>query len=174
IVVLGGGGYAVAQFAGGGGAITASTASGSPARSGPAAGPPRHAVGPPGQLRPAIGPEPSSPAAQRPIGAVSSNTNYTRAHLARQVHATLAKYPPGSAQRPAGHRNRTLAHAVTGCVHGITGSRRPRLVDIAHYQGRPAMIIVVTASGTATGHVWVVARDCSATRPHLLTQALLP
>ena len=55
----------------------------------------------------------------------------------------------------------------------VTGGARLLLVDVAHYQGRPATVIIEAPSGGQPGHVWVVGPGCSAGRSDLITQVPL-
>ncbi len=166
IVLLSGTGYAVAQFTGGGGPAASSGAAASQPQRSAAHGP-------------AVGMEPnqSSPAASAglaPVTFVTSGTDYRRSQFASQVRAVLARYPAGSAPAHPGGAHALPSLGLPGCVHTVTGGQRPRLVDLARYQGRPATIIVVAASGTTPAHAWVVGTGCSATQPDVLASIPLP
>jgi hypothetical protein len=62
---------------------------------------------------------------------------------------------------------------LPGCVTLITGGTRPRLVDLARYQGRPATIIVQGAAGGRPAQVWVVGAGCSATSRDVIAHTQL-
>jgi hypothetical protein len=58
-------------------------------------------------------------------------------------------------------------------VRLVTGGARLLLVDLAHYQGRPATVIIEAPSGSQPGQVWVVVSGCSASRHDLIAHARL-
>ena len=60
------------------------------------------------------------------------------------------------------------ASAMPGCLDRIAGNRTVLLVEMARYDGKPAMIIVTAASPAHKAEVWVVAPDCSASHPDVL------
>jgi hypothetical protein len=156
IVVLGGGGYGIALLATQGGGH--STVAGGRAQ-------PRPRVG-----SPVMGPyhAASGPAAFVPV---SSGTDYTAGRFGSQVRAALARFPSGSgARRPAVGEQGQSSTALSGCVTAVTGGERARLVDLARYQGRAAIIIVVSARAPAPARAWAVGRDCSAVRPDVMAQ----
>jgi hypothetical protein len=109
---------------------------------------------------------------------ISSGTNYLPAQLPGQVARVLAQYapnPPGlnspahSAPAPAFGEFRYLP----ACVRRVTGGRRPALVDLARYRGRPAAVIVVRGGGPGMTQVWVVGEGCSATVSDVLAHTSL-
>ena len=57
--------------------------------------------------------------------------------------------------------------ALSGCVLRVTGGVPPSLVDKATYQGQPAYVIAVPS------RAWVVARDCTASHPAIITSVAL-
>lgn len=160
IVVIGGGGYAISQALTQGG--TAAQSSGAAA--------PRPAASRLGG--PAVGMEPNStvsPGGHQLIATVSSGTNYTPRQFSSQVRTVLARHPAGSAQSsPAGGWRGFPATGIAACVNAVTHGQHPRLVDLATYRGKPAMIIVVSGSGGTPGKAWVVARDCTAAKPDII------
>jgi len=179
IVVIGGGGYGVSRLVSGGGAGQASTASGAAA----AAPGVRHAAAPHTEMGPrqrhavaSSGDKAHStfagPSASAAV--VSSGTNYRTGQLKTQVEATLArvsgKVPnPVPALSPA-----TGAATLRSCLGRAVGSQRPRLVDTARYNGRPATIIVVPTAGAKTLRVTVVGPRCSARQTDLITTTIIP
>ncbi|WP_019633665.1 anti-sigma factor family protein [Actinomadura atramentaria] len=91
---------------------------------------------------------------------VRSGTAYRSATLPAQVAAQLGRTPAGAAA-PDGR----TADCVTGVAHG----RAPALVDVATYDGRPATVIALAGRSGEPADIWVVAPDCSARNPHVLT-----
>ncbi|MGN6301072.1 MAG: hypothetical protein ACTHN8_08280 [Angustibacter sp.] len=92
------------------------------------------------------------------LRATASGTDYTADRLAAQVDQVLAARtasaaaPTGPLATPAG---------VAACLSAIGAPRAtPLLVDVARYQGAPAAVVVLPASGG--GHeIWVVSTTCS-------------
>ena len=168
VVVVAGGGYGVSRLFSGGPPVTgASSAAGSAvpgrdrvpgAHSGAAsAGSKNHAAfaGPAGYL------------------VVASGTNYRAGLLKTQVRATLIRFRPTSA---AGGPLTSPAPGfapASSCLAGVTGGQRPRLVDVAHYEGRPATVVVVPA-GARTLRALVFAGRCPAATAGPLTSTALP
>jgi hypothetical protein len=167
VVVLAGGGYAIARVVTAGGQET-STGS-SAATSGNAEG------RPPGS---ALAPEasPRVPAAELPL--VASGTRYQAGQLPAQVAAVLKQYPAHghiSAAPPAaaGAGAAAFPH-LAECVSHVAGRQPPRLVDIAHYGTQPAAVIVVPVPGTTTVRVSVAGPGCSAQGGDIITQFSMP
>jgi hypothetical protein len=110
------------------------------------------------------------PAAAAPVtfGVVTSRTNYLRATLRQQLEHELRLYPraAGSAQELG---------PLKGCVQRVIAGTRLgtlTLVEKAHYQGQPAIVIVARS-----GHndaAWVAASGCSASGDHVLATMTLP
>ena len=105
---------------------------------------------------------------------LASGTDYRASLLKTQVKATL-NLVRGTAP--------TASHAIaspspafgpaSSCLAGVTGGQRPRLVDVARYEGKPATVVVVPA-GTRALQVLVFAGHCPATGVDLLTSTTLP
>jgi len=99
------------------------------------------------------------------LHAIASGTDYragtltsqVRSVLTRQRSANSAKSPPAYPATQAGSAQ------LRGCVTLITGGKVPNLVDVAHYQGQPATIIVQAAASGQPAQVWVAGPGCSAT-----------
>lgn len=164
MVVLGGGGYGISQLSG-----HASTATSGPAAAPrPAAHTPQH--GPAGGIM-----SPGIQPGEVTISAISSGTDYTARMFGSQLATVLRA--SNSAASPA---HRSAAHALAGgalnsCVLAVTGNQQPQLVDLASYEGHPAIIIVVAGSTGVPGRAWVVAgHDCSPTRPDILARFPVP
>jgi len=175
IVVIGGGGYGVSRLVTGGTTGQASTASGAaaaaPEARRPAASPEMRpaepGTGSSGNRSRANFAGPSEPAM------LSSGTNYQTGQLKTQVEAALA--PAGGTEpgpKPSPPVNG--ATALTSCLKRVAGNQRPLLVDTAHYNGRPATIIVLTTASAKTLRVVVVGPRCSATQTDLITTTIIP
>jgi hypothetical protein len=68
----------------------------------------------------------------------------------------------------------TLAR-LPGCVSRVAGGQPVLLVDLATFQGAPAIIIVTAPPGSATGtQVWAVAAGCSSSGARVLARRQLP
>ena len=110
---------------------------------------------------------------------VSSGTNYQPGRLKAQVTATLAQSGGKAAagQSPAPSPGGPPAGSVPrmpACVPHVTGGKRPLLVDLAKYQGRPATVVVIPADRPGTLRALVVAGACTATTSHILAMTTLP
>jgi len=168
VVLVAGGGYAVARL------VSAST--GGVAGSSAGASEPHSALS--RRAAPALGPEAAGAAAG--LRVVESGTDYRPGQVRAQVGAVLKRYPatrrvPGSAT--------TFAPAATlppgfpqlaGCLRRLADGARPRLVDLARYGTRPAAIIVLPVTGRPTLRVLVVGTGCSARGSDLITSFTLP
>ena len=164
VVVLAGGGYAIARVVSTGGQEL-STSSG--AASGSAASRPS------GSALPAEA-APRVPAEGLPP--VASGTTYQAGQLRAQVAAVLKRHPANghvSAAPPAAAGKAAFPH-LTECVSHVADGQRPRLVDIARYGTQPAAVIVVPVPGTTTLHVTVVGPGCSAQGGDIITQFSMP
>jgi hypothetical protein len=96
---------------------------------------------------------------------VTSGTHYQRAILRQQLERELAALHA----RGAAGQQQLASASVKGCVLRVTGDVIPVLVENAHYQGRPAIVIVARS-----GRAWVVAPGCSASSDHVLATTTLP
>ncbi|MBO0804921.1 MAG: hypothetical protein J2P25_17835 [Nocardiopsaceae bacterium] len=114
------------------------------------------------------GPRVPGPGQQAPSFSVTvTDTNFRKATLRSQVRRQLAA--PRGASRAGNHGATTSpSRALAGCVMSITGGTKPRLVEQAAYQSRPAYVIAVP------DHAWVVARTCTASDPGTLASVSLP
>jgi hypothetical protein len=168
VVVLAGGGYAIARVVSAGGQELSTGSSGA-AASGSAASRPSGS---------ALAPEaaPRVPAEGLPL--VASGTTYRAGQLPAQVAAVLKRYPGHghvSAAPPAAAGTGAAAFPhLAECVSHLAGGQRPRLVDVARYGSQPAAIIVVPVPGTATVRVSVVGPACSAQGGDIITQFSMP
>jgi len=102
----------------------------------------------------------------------ASGTNYLPGRLGAQVKAVLSRPGRLPLPKPNGSSSILRRTGLTSCVTHVTGTQRPRLVDLAHYDGRPATVIVLP-SGANTLRVLVVGPRCSATMTDLLARTTL-
>jgi hypothetical protein len=112
------------------------------------------------------------PAFEAPLSfqVVRSRTDYQRAKLAQELERELALYARGAAgpQEPA-------SASVKGCVLRVTGGPRQgavKLVEKAHFEGQPAIVIVAVRG--QRDEAWVTTADCSATSDHILATTTFP
>jgi hypothetical protein len=176
VLVIAGGGYGVSRLVSGGVSGAGASSATAPGAAAPAAGgaaASRSVMGPAQRS----GTSPSSEhhaaagsAAAYPV--VASGTNYRASQLKTQVKATLTRFSaavPGSeTSAPA-----PLTSGLAACLAGVTGGQRPRLVDLASYEGRPATVVVVPA-GAHTLRALVFSRPCPAAGAGLLDSTTLP
>jgi hypothetical protein len=165
VVVLAGGGYAIARVVSGGQEL--STSSSGAAASGSAASRPSGS---------ALAPEaaPRAPAEGLPL--VASGTTYRAGQLPAQVAAVLKRHPAHghvNAAPPAAAGAAAFPH-LAECVSHVAAGQRPRLVDVARYGRQPAAVIVVPVPGTATVRVSVVGPGCSAQGGDVISQFSMP
>jgi hypothetical protein len=175
------GGYELAQS---GGAAPAASGSASKGALGPESAPEASASGPVLRYQHADHAE--------SVTAIASGTDFAAASLRHQVAAELASHraPAVNALTPGGPMssapseragpntrmgsfgNLSLA-VLQGCVSRIAAGSLVLLVDVAHYQGAPATVIVTQAAPGSPKQVSVVGAGCSATRSDLLAHATL-
>jgi hypothetical protein len=165
VVVLAGGGYAIARVVSGGQEL--STSSSGAAASGSAASRPSGSALPPEAA-------PRAPSEGLPL--VASGTTYRAGQLPAQVAAVLKRHPAQghvNAALPAAAGAAAFPH-LAECVSHVAAGQRPRLVDVARYGSQPAAVIVVPVPGTATVRVSVVGPGCSAQGGDVITQFSMP
>lgn len=108
--------------------------------------------------------------APRNFPVVNSTTDYQRATLRQQLETELRRHA-GRALGP-----QALAPgSLKGCVQRVTAGTVPGilvLVERAHFQGQPAIVIVAVQGDHDAA--WVVASGCSASTAHILATATLP
>ena len=103
---------------------------------------------------------------------VHSNTLYQRGRLPAQALSVVQRY--GSKVLSPGRVGDMPMEglggnsSLQGCLRQVTHGQQPLLVDMARYQGRPAMVIIATESGGAVGQVWVVSPGCSSTNGEVM------
>jgi hypothetical protein len=187
VVVVAAGGYEL--FGHGAGAPSSSAAPSAPLNS-PATGPLGRPVSGSAGLRAPVAVGPALPyryaGQQHTVTAIASGTDYTSEQLGRQVSAEGTRYgaagvhatpmTPSAATGPnAGSSalGKIPASMLAGCVNRIAAGERVLLVDVAHYQGAAATVIVTEGSASAPEQVWVVGTGCSGTRSDVLQHTTL-
>jgi hypothetical protein len=170
LVVAGGVGYVVAR-------PSPAPSTASSATPGAAAVPDRSAAAVPNHSTEAR-PNLSAPAFGGASFAVThSGTRYRPHAFPAQAAGVLAHSSTGLI-RPGSQsgQSRRSGPVLTGCVTKVVGAARTdevKLVDQAVYRGHPATIIVVAATATQPGMVYVAGTPCSAADAHILAQAPL-
>ena len=122
---------------------------------------------------------------------VRTATDYLPGQLGRQAAATLAEVrssrptaggvtgrnnssSEGGAGASRAFSAATLAR-LPGCVGRVAAGQSVLLVDLASFQGGPAVIIVTAPPGSATAtQVWAAGPDCSSSGADVLAHQLLP
>ena len=166
VVALAGGGYGLSHVIGS--SPSSSVAAGSEAAPAPSARPANGTAA----ARSEAGRSGAVPAIRVPVSfpVVNSGIDYLPATLRQQLETELQ----GHAQ-PAASPQVLPAGSLKGCVLRVTQGTRPGtlvLVERAHFQGQPAIVIVaVSGHGRAA---WVTAAGCSASTDHVLATATLP
>jgi hypothetical protein len=143
LVVAGGIGYALSQFSG-------SATSGASAPAGSSTQKPAHRsiqsgplVSPGGRM---VKPNTSSPSG--PVYA-RTGTNYHRSTLARQAQRQLAQYTVSGMSGPGQVAAARIPAQDRACARQLADGRPLLLVDLARYQHRPAIVIVLGDPRTA-------------------------
>ena len=171
VVVVAGGGYGVARL------LTANPESATSAGAGNEAAPAAGGHGAASEKTPGGLGAPSAGRSAPTARIVSSGTNYQPGQLKTQVSAVLTQHRAGaSAAAGFSQANQPTASAppVPACVPHVTGGKRPLLVDLAKYQGRPATVIVIPGSTSGTLRALVVAGTCTATTGRVLATTTFP
>jgi hypothetical protein len=171
VVVIAGGGYGVSRLlssgtpSAGSGASASSPAQGRASRSEPVMGPAANGAAKPGA------------AIARPATdlVITSGTNYLPGQLKSQVRAVLNRFSTAESGPKASAGHAAAAGAdLTSCLARVVGNQRPRLIDRARYNGRPATVIVVPTAKANTLRVLVVGTLCSTTADDLLASTTMP
>jgi anti-sigma factor ChrR (cupin superfamily) len=168
-LVIGLGGYEIATHTGGNANQTAASSTGSAA----GAGARQASLGPTVRVGPS----------DQPIRTVNAATNFTKADLGAQalaaVHtAKLAAPAAPAASGAAAARNYSGTNSpnpasLAGCISGIVGSRPVQLVEMAKFDGKPAIIIITKQTTAHPAEVWAVKAACSASNPEFLAHQTL-
>jgi hypothetical protein len=125
------------------------------------------------------------------ITPIATGTDFTPAALTSEVTAEVRKYGVGftktgsNDESPAhsgpaspgavpGEQTGTFADiplaSLRGCVDRIAAGSQVLLVDVAHYRGAAATVIVTEAAETGPMQIWVVGTGCSASSSDVLRQ----
>jgi hypothetical protein len=168
LVVAGGIGYVVTQSS----PSTSASGSSAPRAAAGAA----HGAASSAEARPNL----SLPALGTTFTVTHSGTRYLPHAFAAQATRVLARSGTG-VMRPGSQSGQSAqpprsGPMLTGCVTKVVGAPRAgevKLVDQAQFAGRPATIIVVGATATQPGMVYVAASPCSASDARILAQAPL-
>ncbi len=183
-VVITGGAYELAHHVGGSSSPSAASGTGSPKKapangvgsSGLAAGVPTS--GPPLRYR--------HDGHQDSITPVTTSTNFVPTELGSQVSRELARSQTfrtagpnvvhssasGSASQ-SGTLGNISVSSLQDCVNRLAAGHQVLLVDVAHYRGALATVIVTRTSPVSPEQVWVVGAGCSAARSDVLTRVTL-
>jgi hypothetical protein len=185
VAVIAGAGYGVAQL------LTASPAvngAASRAASGGAAAPNIRVKGPVPRM--SAGGFNAAPGSASGTGSsagtfatlvISSGTNYQPATLAAQASTVLARLVrsahssarPGPTLAPRQNQASLFPHLQSCLIH-IASGQRPLLVDLAHYQGHPALVVVLPSTNGGQPRALVLAPGCTSTTAHIIATATLP
>lgn len=153
VLVLAAGGYGLSRLSSGPTSSQASSSSAGAAGAASRASAPRysHAAAAPPAGQP--GPTARMMSPQRGFTVVISDTDFSHRTLRQQLEGALS---PQALQRSEQTRPTSQQAA---CVRQVAGNVRPRLVESARYEGRPATIIVLPErSGDIA---WVTGAGCS-------------
>jgi hypothetical protein len=164
VVVLAAGGFGLSRVTG--------SSSSSSATSGSAAAPAPAARSANSTAAARSGATRGSPAIEAPLSfpVVNSGTDYLRATLRQQLETELRRYT-----EPAAGPQVLASGSLKGCVLRVTKGTVPGtliLIERAHFQGQPAMVIVAVSGRHRAA--WVTAAGCSASNDHVLATATLP
>ncbi len=121
---------------------------------------------------------------QDSIHSVQTNTNFTAASLIAQARTVLANvresnlkasneamtspYAAPTASSPIG------ADQLRVCVRKVAAGHNVLLVDVARYEGKPAIIIIVGTPPDGPGVIYAAGQACSAANADILGQQDLP
>jgi hypothetical protein len=188
LVLVGGGIYKVVTQTG---PAASTSASGVPSAAEPGTRSP--ANGPMASALPVSGPALQYQRSGRrdSITPITTSANFTPSGLSSQVTAEVKKYGTGftktgpnaqqsgrsGAASPAavpGQQTGTFADiplaSLRGCVDRIAAGSLVLLVDVAHYRGAAATVIVTEAAEAGPMQIWVVGTGCSASHSDVLRQ----
>jgi hypothetical protein len=175
VVLVAGGGYLAASNLTSGVATSSSSPGAPPSTSQPMTAGPNVTYG--------------SPGSQHTIHSVSSSTNFVPKELRAQAldayHEAQVKGEAGNVSfRGAGAPSAGplqaavgsgggLGTRLAGCMKSVADGQKVLLLDLARYEGKPAMIVVLGSTTTSQAEVIVTTDGCSATSPDVLTRAPL-
>jgi hypothetical protein len=187
VVLVGGGGYLVASNLHSAVPTSSSASGAAPSTSQPMTAGPNVTYG--------------SPGSQHTVHSVSSRMNFVPNQLRTQVlaayHEAQVKGEAGNvsfggtnapsagpvhaAASPLGGNAAAASGAggggawtrLAGCMKAVADGRMVLLLDLARYEGKPAVIVVLGGTATSQAEVIVTANGCSAASPDVLTRAPL-
>ena len=184
LVVIAGGSYEIGVHAGGGTSGASSAQSAPNGAASAAAGTPSGARGPALTYQHA--------GHQASVTPVTTDTVFTPGQLRREVSSELTQYSPGkvraaapNSMAPNATHSPAAPHAqasaafgipvdvLDGCVNRIAAGELVLLVDVAHYQGVRATVIVTEVSASSPEDIWVVGMGCSRSRSNVLAHTVL-
>ena len=129
---------------------------------------------------------------QDSVTPITTDTDFTPDKLKHEVSTELTRYSPtkvraaapnsmapnaarSPAAAPAKHATAfgIPIAALDGCVNRMAAGELVLLVEVAHYQGVRATVIVTEASAVSPEQVWVVGMDCSGSRSDVLAHTVL-
>jgi len=87
------------------------------------------------------------------------------------VHAAATPLQSNAAAASGGGGG--VGTRLAGCMKGVADGRMVLLLDLARYEGKPAVIVILGSTATSQAEVIVTANGCSAASPSVLTRAPL-
>jgi hypothetical protein len=125
----------------------------------------------------------------KPFTVVTTSASFGPGDLVRQITGQLGPGPaasPAASPGPARRAAPVVAPgaglsaagfsrgAIQGCVTRVAAGGQVQLVELGRYQGRRAVIIVVTPASGGPARIWVVGSGCSSARSDVIAQMALP
>jgi hypothetical protein len=95
----------------------------------------------------------------------------TNAPAAGPVHGAASPLQGNAAAASGGGGG--VGTRLAGCMKAVADGRMVLLLDLARYEGKPAMIVVLGSTATSQAEVIVTASGCSVASPDVLTRAPL-
>ena len=179
---IAGGGYGVAQLLTGSPAVNGTASSAAP---GAARGPEHPGHGPGAahvrrrfQFGATLGRRQRSLPSRALV--VSSGTNYQPAPGRPSQLCPRESEPPCPLKRPPGptlapsQSQASLFPDLQACLVHVGNGQHPLLVDVAKYQGHPALVVVLPSANGGRPEARVIAPGCTATTAQVLATATLP
>lgn len=174
LVVIGGGGYVIAAE------VNSSPATNQSASSAGSAGVPTQ------HLNAGLSVPYHYGGATRILHTVTSGTNFTGHNLAKYAVAALTAARHSGVIPGTGAASSTRATPqatvlpntagptkgqLTGCVSAIAAGKAVLLVDLAKFDGQPAIIVMIAAATAGSAEVWAVRDSCTAANTQVLDHA---
>ena len=109
----------------------------------------------------------------------SSGTNYQPTSLGAQASTVLKQLTSSApSARPIpiapAPDQASFSRHLQACLIYVGHGQHPQLVDLAHYLGHLALIVVLPGANGGRPHALVIAPGCTATTAHILDTAPLP